>query len=990
MKFETSLYNVGYPVYGARFLNNSTLLVAGGGGEGNNGIPNKLTALQVNFSKRKVVKRFRELTLDPNDDSPTTLDVANNVILMGCNENSKKIESGQENHHLRKYVYENDHLRFVASVDLNRTTNAEDYTKLTYISRDGSVAAVASSKVPTIIRIVQPENLKETYEIETGNDVKDLHFSPDGKVLSYITASTLEVISIVTGRFIIRKTNFDKNWTLSKIRFIGEDTILIAATLKKGSGVVLTKISLKSGTSSVLKTKLVTNKFKGVTSMDVDINGQLAALASNDNSIAIVRLKNFSVAKLFKQVHSFAVTRVSFSPDSRILASVSAANTIHVIQLPEGLPTSTSFFEKLMKLFFNFLLVVMLAAAAQLSYKYNLHHKVYEYVHREYISKNDSSSYFTLNDPLRQTTLVGDIVNINTYTRPLSTELSSIDTSVLRKVSSIKDTLIPATTFLSTDDKSTDSFSSNPVESSFSEFANITSVNVETTSTTEVPIPSANELEAEISVSILSFIKSEARTTSSGLTETGHIKSLTATQNPEPKETIESQNLEILAEPVFLNDKESFPIENLTLSITPPVIEEPVKLTWGEPKETAVAINETSFISTATSSGAVATALEEPSLPEGSIVGELETGEQLTDVVNNSTETAYNDTITESSKSLAASSAQIIQENSTTQTKIVNSSIETKEARSSSIGETLEKEPQEDTLTKELETTKSKITPTEEQITGKIPVEETTIEEVVCEKTEEVFVEGTNKETVQPDPKSETERFADIVKPTFTKEITLSITDPIKETETGTTEAARTETEVVRDADTIKNSTETIDLSTKSVSSNPSLEKSKGEKGEQLATQTVVTETQIKTVTTTPELEMTSVEDRSSLDTEETNVTSTTTVTEVTSQFSETETSSVHKSTETTKHPKQVTSFVGEFHDSSSGFVSTNEPDEISVTSVYETNASSETSSMNSTSEAFHSTGNKASVTITEVVTVEDVAKPVSTTETPIELHDEL
>nr|CAI6711607.1 CMF_HP1_G0048400.mRNA.1.CDS.1 [Saccharomyces cerevisiae] len=45
MKFVTASYNVGYPAYGAKFLNNDTLLVAGGGGEGNNGIPKQADGL---------------------------------------------------------------------------------------------------------------------------------------------------------------------------------------------------------------------------------------------------------------------------------------------------------------------------------------------------------------------------------------------------------------------------------------------------------------------------------------------------------------------------------------------------------------------------------------------------------------------------------------------------------------------------------------------------------------------------------------------------------------------------------------------------------------------------------------------------------------------------------------------------------------------------------------------------------------------------------
>ncbi|AMD22694.1 HHL076Wp [Eremothecium sinecaudum] len=429
MKLASTLFNIGYPVYGARFLNNNTLLVAGGGGEGNNGIPNKLTALQINFKRKKIVKRFRELTLHENDDSPTTLDVAQDVILMGCNENSAKIKSGEPNHHLRKFVYENEHLKFVGAIDLNRSDNPEDYTKLLYMSQDGSVAAIASSVVPTIIRIVNPTNLRETYEVETGNDVKDLHFSSDGKVLAYITSSTLEVISIVTGNFIVRKTDFDSNLSLSKIRFVRDNTILIAASLKNGNGVVLIKISLKKGTTSILKTKVVVKKFKSVTSMDVDPKAELVALAGSDNSIAIIKLKDFSIGTYFKQIHTFAVTRVAFSPDSKLLVSVSAANTVHVVQFPDDYATNSSMFEKLCKLFLNFMLIVVLAVLAQLCYKHGLYLKSYRFLQKRLLGKDNDPDASFFNDIFQpRTTLVGDVVSEVTDTKLVDTEGTTANT----------------------------------------------------------------------------------------------------------------------------------------------------------------------------------------------------------------------------------------------------------------------------------------------------------------------------------------------------------------------------------------------------------------------------------------------------------------------------------------------------------------------------------------------------------------------------------
>ncbi len=414
MKFVTASYNVGYPAYGAKFLNNDTLLVAGGGGEGNNGIPNKLTVLRVDPTKDTEKEQFHilsEFALEDNDDSPTAIDASKGIILVGCNENSTKIAQGKGNKHLRKFKYDkvNDQLEFVTSVDFDASTNADDYTKLVYISREGTVAAIASSKVPAIMRIIDPSDLTEKFEIETRGEVKDLHFSTDGKVVAYITGSSLEVISTVTGSCIARKTDFDKNWSLSKINFIADDTVLIAASLKKGKGIVLTKISIKSGNTSVLRSKQVTNRFKGITSMDVDMKGELAVLASNDNSIALVKLKDLSMSKIFKQAHSFAITEVTISPDSTYVASVSAANTIHIIKLPLNYANYTSMKQKISKFFTNFILIVLLSYILQFSYKHNLHSMLFNYAKDNFLMKRDTiSSPYAIDEDLHQTTLFGN------------------------------------------------------------------------------------------------------------------------------------------------------------------------------------------------------------------------------------------------------------------------------------------------------------------------------------------------------------------------------------------------------------------------------------------------------------------------------------------------------------------------------------------------------------------------------------------------------
>ncbi|KOH00718.1 WD40 repeat domain-containing protein, partial [Saccharomyces eubayanus] len=436
MSGDSADYNVGYPIYGAKFINEDTLLVAGGGGQFNSSFQNKITALKINFQKKKHIRRFREITLESIDDAPASLDCNNNLILIGCNELIGEPSMEDVNHHLRKFVFEQEHLKFVASIDFNRTTDPSVFTKFIYINQSATVAAIASSEVPTVIRIIDPRTLTENYEIETGKEVNDLHFAPNGILLSYITSNSLEVASVRDGKFVARKTDFDETLILSNVRFLNDNTLLVAASLSNSDGVSLLKLGVNSQGIKILKTASFMFDLNGITSMDVSPNKEFVGLSSNDNSIAIINIGKLKLAKLVPRVHESTITRVTFSPDSRYLASTSMGNTINVLKLSNN---SSSFLHKVWKFFVNFVLLVVLAGAVQLGYKYNVHGLLYTYAQDVYKAKfkennrthEESSSYFTINDATRDITITADIVSVTELTRDIDTELSSFDTSAM-------------------------------------------------------------------------------------------------------------------------------------------------------------------------------------------------------------------------------------------------------------------------------------------------------------------------------------------------------------------------------------------------------------------------------------------------------------------------------------------------------------------------------------------------------------------------------
>ncbi|KAG7778655.1 hypothetical protein KL930_002742 [Ogataea haglerorum] len=392
VKFRNYALDLGYPIYGAKFLSDKILVVAGGGGEGNNGIPNKITALLIQpQNSKKPIKRYRELVLNEQEDCPMSLDANNNQILVGINENSESIRRGV-NKHLRKFKYHNDHLKFVESCQIHPGNNPQHYQKLTKMTKDATLGVIAMSDEPSSLYIVDMSgDLEEKFKIVTVGDVKDISISPDGKMMCYITSSHFEAISTVTGRSIFKsKINF---W-MSKIEFYDNNMVIIAGSSK--TGVMVGKFSIAK--SAVTKTTLLAKALKGVTSLDTNSQCGLIALGGSDCSVLLVRSHDLKLLKKLDKVHGFAITRVVFSENGEYLASVSAANTVNIIELPSKLVELKPLYLSLFQVLSSIIVACLIAFALQYlhvnGYIHQIQTKAVEYYRSKQLT--DSSHYFTI------------------------------------------------------------------------------------------------------------------------------------------------------------------------------------------------------------------------------------------------------------------------------------------------------------------------------------------------------------------------------------------------------------------------------------------------------------------------------------------------------------------------------------------------------------------------------------------------------------------
>lgn len=386
---NSAVLNVGFPIFGLRFINNKTVLVCGGGGEGNNGIPNKITAIKCSFNvsdKNRRLQKFREITLPSNEDSPMCVDVSRSgvddsarfSIFVGCNQSTELIKSMSINNNLRKYVYtDEEHLRFQDAVQFDDTVLLEsvgEYPRIVNLSPDSPYGAMMTSRVPSEIFIFNPTTLELQLRFKptASSEIKDFNLSPqqDGPTLTYITASCIETIS-VDGKPISSSLTVDKKtaktlgkYFFSKVRYVGPSRVVIAASLRNGKGGALIEYDVEL--KKIIKERHVSSKVKAFVAIDVSTTSGLIALAGNDVSVTILRLLDLKVVKVYNKLHQFAITSLSFSPNGKKLASGSASNTLNVLEVvPSSGGGILSFIFKLILYFFFASLAVVAAIFVQ-------------------------------------------------------------------------------------------------------------------------------------------------------------------------------------------------------------------------------------------------------------------------------------------------------------------------------------------------------------------------------------------------------------------------------------------------------------------------------------------------------------------------------------------------------------------------------------------------------------------------------------------------
>ncbi|ESK97555.1 membrane glycoprotein spo14 [Moniliophthora roreri MCA 2997] len=391
-----------FPVYSSAFLSENQLVLGGGGGAANGGIKNKLRVLVVSNDDLGVdLDNEVQYELTKGEDAPMSMAAwsKDGTFACGINSVSEKLQKGL-NENCRVFELKDGKLSVLRTrgtlVIQGSEADLEDYQKVTIISPDGSLLAVAGSH--SLQLLSYPSLSPVGAPITTEKEIYDASFSNSSDQLVLATTANLQVYTIPNKAGSSIKGNkkekgkkkADQKTSLNLAR-----TVEIPASLVGGSFrsikhhpispdtlYTIINTTLPRSRSSRSKTParqayickwkwdMKTENWiverqrkvgeKGVTTFSISPDGKFLAYGSSDLSVGIVDAETLASVSTILNAHDFPPTTIAFNTSSTLLVSGSADNSIRIVRLPDYVRSSSGWFILLLTI-----LIVLIAFVVQ-------------------------------------------------------------------------------------------------------------------------------------------------------------------------------------------------------------------------------------------------------------------------------------------------------------------------------------------------------------------------------------------------------------------------------------------------------------------------------------------------------------------------------------------------------------------------------------------------------------------------------------------------
>ncbi|KAF8076223.1 WD40 repeat-like protein [Lyophyllum atratum] len=391
-----------FPVYSSSFLSETELVLGGGGGASRSGIKNKLRL--YNVGSERSLELLDEFELEKGEDAPMSMAAhpKTSTIVCGVNSALEKLEK-DENENCRVFTAKDHKLGLLSTQGTLPPGDLDDYQKVTVLSPDGTLLAVAGSHDLTLLSYPSLSPVAE--RIHTEKEIYDATFSDTTLVIAtthhllvYALPTSAEVPQTPSptkskGKGKAKKTKSTKQSGFSTLELqhtvevptaIGDaavGTFRSARYHPTDSDVLYSVINTSpprtrktktpprqafvckwnTQTWAVDKTRKVGDR--GLTCFDVSADGKFLGFGSSDLTIGLLDANNLSPIVTILKAHEFPPTTITFNPTSSLLVSGSADNSVRVVSVPQSLGGGPSW--AVILLIIMTLLALLLAVLAQ-------------------------------------------------------------------------------------------------------------------------------------------------------------------------------------------------------------------------------------------------------------------------------------------------------------------------------------------------------------------------------------------------------------------------------------------------------------------------------------------------------------------------------------------------------------------------------------------------------------------------------------------------
>ncbi|KAI8815308.1 quinon protein alcohol dehydrogenase-like superfamily [Cladochytrium replicatum] len=345
----------GFPIYSLAFTpKKPRLVVGGGGGPNKSGIKNAVAIYDIDTKtldwKELVVHEFGR---DEDGCMSLAIHPKEKVIVAGVNSPESNVKEGN-NRNCRVFQVKADSLSLMKAISTLESTDSMKFQKSAQFSPDGSILATGTTDGQ--IKFWQYPDLSTVYSpLNHGSEINDLDFSQRNSLVSSVSSQKWMVLSLQEGKVV---------WSAEKPIMRQSEACEFRATrfgLGPTDGTVFTVVNAKSRKHGFIckwvfsmsnpsatkawrleKSRAVVSK--SITSFAISDSGTLLGYGAADMSIGVINAKNLQNVHRIARAHNFAVTCITFSPDSSLIVSGSADGAVHIAVVPPPSTVSPVFF----------------------------------------------------------------------------------------------------------------------------------------------------------------------------------------------------------------------------------------------------------------------------------------------------------------------------------------------------------------------------------------------------------------------------------------------------------------------------------------------------------------------------------------------------------------------------------------------------------------------------------------------------------------------